>query len=34
MKVSKRLMPSNQAIKHPVKNKSDIIDGIFGKKFS
>ena len=34
MKVSRRLMPSNRAIKHPVKNKSDIIDGILGKKLS
>ena len=34
MKVSRRLMPSNQAIKHPVKNKSDTIDSVLGKNLA
>ena len=34
MKVSRRLMPSNQAIKHPVMNKSDAIDSVLGKNLA
>ena len=33
MKVSRRLMPLNQVIKRPERNKSDAIDGVSGKKF-